>query len=324
MPDKLDRCVADVKNDPGIDNPWAVCNASIGELKAEEPDKLLNELDDIISDDASFPPADASYKHTGPMVPTESEHSYENSLEDWRLKEIDDMLAKTATFPTSNSSFKHKTSGLVTRPKPNTFGNTGNETVSVPGSLSAVKIKGKKHEAHSMQEIVFKSILDNKLSSCGCKKKLKETSEGGVGSGRKKIQPHGAKTSDVLTAVRTPKAKPAMPATKTGSPKPSTHFTEQIINSKLQTEGGPGSGPRPGGGKKQPEPTDDDEYEPGLLPHDTQVAIGIDAAMGYIDEAKNPKDLEKYVAQFAPDKKARDEVMSYMVDVAGDFFADDY
>jgi len=31
MPAKLDRCVADVKNDPDIDNPWAVCNASIGE-----------------------------------------------------------------------------------------------------------------------------------------------------------------------------------------------------------------------------------------------------------------------------------------------------
>lgn len=31
MPEKLDRCVAHVKNDPGVDNPWAVCNASISE-----------------------------------------------------------------------------------------------------------------------------------------------------------------------------------------------------------------------------------------------------------------------------------------------------
>ncbi len=123
MPAKFERCVQDIKDKGEADgvNPWAVCHASTGELKPEEPDKLLTELDDIISGDASFPPADASYKHTGPMVPTKSDHSYENSLEDWHLKEIDDMLAKAATFPTSNSSFKHKTSGLVTRPKPNTF-----------------------------------------------------------------------------------------------------------------------------------------------------------------------------------------------------------
>jgi len=31
MPAKLDRCVADVSQDPSIDNPWAVCNASIEE-----------------------------------------------------------------------------------------------------------------------------------------------------------------------------------------------------------------------------------------------------------------------------------------------------
>jgi len=31
VPEKLDRCVADVKAKGGVDNPWAVCNASIGE-----------------------------------------------------------------------------------------------------------------------------------------------------------------------------------------------------------------------------------------------------------------------------------------------------
>jgi len=70
MPAKLDRCVADIKAKGDADgvNPWAVCNASIDELKPEDSEKLLNELDDIVSADASFPPADASYKHTGPMV----------------------------------------------------------------------------------------------------------------------------------------------------------------------------------------------------------------------------------------------------------------
>ncbi len=31
MPAKLDRCVADVKGDKGVDNAYAVCNASVGE-----------------------------------------------------------------------------------------------------------------------------------------------------------------------------------------------------------------------------------------------------------------------------------------------------
>ena len=33
MPDKLDRCVADVKSQGGVDNPWAVCNASLNKEK---------------------------------------------------------------------------------------------------------------------------------------------------------------------------------------------------------------------------------------------------------------------------------------------------
>jgi len=37
VPDKLDRCVSDVKAKGGVDNPWAVCNASIGkETKIKE------------------------------------------------------------------------------------------------------------------------------------------------------------------------------------------------------------------------------------------------------------------------------------------------
>ena len=36
MPEKLDRCVADVKAKGGVDNPWAVCKASTGESKTQE------------------------------------------------------------------------------------------------------------------------------------------------------------------------------------------------------------------------------------------------------------------------------------------------
>jgi len=38
MPAKLDRCVADVKKQGGVDNPWAICNASIN-----EEDKTIQE-----------------------------------------------------------------------------------------------------------------------------------------------------------------------------------------------------------------------------------------------------------------------------------------
>ncbi len=183
MPAKFERCVQDIKDKGEADgvNPWAVCHASTGELKPEEPDKLLNELDDIISGDASFPPADASYKHSGSLMVQKKPDTYGNTddVMDVKeiyeacpdLKEIDDMLAKAAVFPKSNASYNF-TGDMTTKLRPNTFGNTGNETVSIPGSLSAVKIKGKKNEAHSMQETIYKSILDNKLSHpCKCKNK---------------------------------------------------------------------------------------------------------------------------------------------------------
>lgn len=36
MPEKLDRCVADVKAKGDVKNPWAVCKASIGDTKTKE------------------------------------------------------------------------------------------------------------------------------------------------------------------------------------------------------------------------------------------------------------------------------------------------
>ena len=36
MPQKLDDCVAKVKAKGGVDNPWAVCNASIGKETKEQ------------------------------------------------------------------------------------------------------------------------------------------------------------------------------------------------------------------------------------------------------------------------------------------------
>lgn len=43
MPAKLDRCVADVKAKGGVDNPWAVCNASLNETH-NVGDKILEQI----------------------------------------------------------------------------------------------------------------------------------------------------------------------------------------------------------------------------------------------------------------------------------------
>ena len=40
MPQKLDDCVAKVKGEKGVDNPWAICNASIGKETKEGADIL--------------------------------------------------------------------------------------------------------------------------------------------------------------------------------------------------------------------------------------------------------------------------------------------
>ncbi len=45
MPEKLDRCVADVKAKGGVDNPWAVCNASIGKEAKEQNLNTPSKLD---------------------------------------------------------------------------------------------------------------------------------------------------------------------------------------------------------------------------------------------------------------------------------------
>ena len=47
MPAKLDRCVADVKAEGDVDNPWAVCNASIDEIQemSEKMFETHNPLD---------------------------------------------------------------------------------------------------------------------------------------------------------------------------------------------------------------------------------------------------------------------------------------
>ncbi len=45
MPAKLDKCVADVKAKGGVDNPWAVCNASIGKEKDSKEAKTKEAID---------------------------------------------------------------------------------------------------------------------------------------------------------------------------------------------------------------------------------------------------------------------------------------
>ena len=40
MPKKLDDCVAQVKGQKGVDNPWAVCNAKLGKETKEDHNPL--------------------------------------------------------------------------------------------------------------------------------------------------------------------------------------------------------------------------------------------------------------------------------------------
>jgi len=47
MPAKLDRCVADLKDDPSVDNPWAVCKSSIEELASEGREIYQNHLEEM-------------------------------------------------------------------------------------------------------------------------------------------------------------------------------------------------------------------------------------------------------------------------------------
>ena len=44
MPQKLDDCVAKVKAKGGVDNPWAVCNASIGKETKEEEESCPSSI----------------------------------------------------------------------------------------------------------------------------------------------------------------------------------------------------------------------------------------------------------------------------------------
>jgi len=51
LPDKLDRCVADVKAKGGVDNAWAVCKASTGEKSKTQEKVNQNRQDPYPSPD---------------------------------------------------------------------------------------------------------------------------------------------------------------------------------------------------------------------------------------------------------------------------------
>ena len=42
LPEKLDRCVEDLKTKGDVDNPWAVCNASISKTKESKIQEKIN------------------------------------------------------------------------------------------------------------------------------------------------------------------------------------------------------------------------------------------------------------------------------------------
>jgi len=47
VPAKLDKCVDDIKAKGGVDNPWAVCNASIGKEAKEQSHNVPSDTKQI-------------------------------------------------------------------------------------------------------------------------------------------------------------------------------------------------------------------------------------------------------------------------------------
>lgn len=66
MPAKLERCVDDLENDSSVDNPWAVCNASIGEMGAnwggDEETPLTNQMAESMIQEMKATPMTGSTK----------------------------------------------------------------------------------------------------------------------------------------------------------------------------------------------------------------------------------------------------------------------
>jgi len=146
MPAKLDRCVADVKAEGGVDNPWAVCNASIKESeddiclecgearsqhglftnhKFEEDVEEFEDDDDDIVITISRETTDKGPKPMPPVNTVEQSPLYDKGIYNETHNPLDIPFGREVPGDDSISD------GL-------------DEAVAIGGGLSAVSIGGKK------------------------------------------------------------------------------------------------------------------------------------------------------------------------------------
>ncbi len=179
MPPKLDRCVADVKAKGDVDNPWAVCNASIDEIQeiTEKMFETHNPLDIPFGHEVNeggpgsgrkstnphgkpmgqLPPA-----HTPKSLPTKPSSAItpmgrgKTSSAGGRVNETDDDLCRECGKPREDHGMftDHK---FAEEPEEIDEGDDESEiksikidfvteSFSIPGSLSAQSVGAKKHQ----------------------------------------------------------------------------------------------------------------------------------------------------------------------------------
>ena len=140
MPEKLERCVADVKADgKSADSAWAICNASLKELE-EDPD--LPKLDEVdgIEKDSGLPDESKMQSH-----PTD----------------------ETVSIPGGLSAVSIGTDKKTKEGEPPLF----DETVLDIAGIKEDHLPFLKDEQKGITETVFKQIFDTKLKDCPCKNK---------------------------------------------------------------------------------------------------------------------------------------------------------
>jgi hypothetical protein len=150
MPEKLHRCVNDVKGEgKSEDSAWAICNDSIKETKpCEICGTGVHECIDhpYLPQMETHNPLDIPF---GYEVPVQEKNM--------NVKDIDEGGMGSGRQPDYGDPLDQG-------------GQPGEliafETVSIPGGLSGVSIGGKKH----IEETVSKQLADQMLQKCRCNK----------------------------------------------------------------------------------------------------------------------------------------------------------
>jgi hypothetical protein len=142
MPEKLERCVSDVKGQKGVDSAWAICTDALKEL--QEADH----------------PYEAPYKESLNPQDRLDKTNYQPTTPPDPFDKLDEVQNEFGTLDPSPSDIGHRdpTKTLDPEPKhdghrdptktldPNPLDKIEQEAVSIGGGLSAQSVGGKKHQ----------------------------------------------------------------------------------------------------------------------------------------------------------------------------------